>query len=201
MKTNEEVFPWIQGELDAAAACFETMRTSAEILGQLHAICAAARKCLQQGGCLYTFGNGGSAADALHLAEELVGRYRSDRNPLRAQCFNADVTALTCIANDYGLDQVFARPVEAFCGPKDMVVGFSTSGNSENVNKGLQKAREKGACVAAMLGGDGGAALPLCDHAFVAPAKSSDRIQECHGLALHMICLGLEDVVPSPQGL
>src|SRR5689334_9137654 len=88
---------------------------------------------LRRGGKLLTCGNGGSAADALHLAEELVGRYNAERRGLPAVCLNADVTALTCIGNDYGYDRVFSRQVEALGRPEDVLVGFSTSGNSPNV--------------------------------------------------------------------
>src|ERR1035437_6487562 len=89
--------------------------------------------CLQRGGKAFSCGNGGSAADALHFAQELVGRYKANRRALPAICLNSDVTALTCIGNDYGYDQVFSRQLSAFARPGDVLVGFSTSGNSPNV--------------------------------------------------------------------
>lgn len=122
---------------------------------------------LARGGTLYTAGNGGSAAEALHLAEELVGRYRSNRPPLRAVALVADPTALTCIANDFGFDEVFARPCEAFLGPNDILVLFTTSGRSQNLVKAAQVGRRKGSLVIGLLGGDGGATLPQCDEAIL----------------------------------
>lgn len=165
---------------------------------------------LLAGGTLYTAGNGGSAAEALHLAEELVGRYRSNRPPLRAVALTADPTALTCIANDFGFDEVFARPCEAFLTPRDVLVLFSTSGRSGNLVKAASVGRRKGALVIGLLGGSGGATLPQCDEAIVvgggsASASSpetattesatpldSGAIQEAHQVILHAICERLE---------
>ncbi len=166
---------------------------------------------LARGGTLYTAGNGGSAAEALHLAEELVGRYRSNRPPLRAVALVADPTALTCIANDFGFDEVFARPCEAFLGPNDILVLFTTSGRSPNLVKAALVGRRKGSLVIGLLGGDGGATLPQCDEAIlvsgpltasaegsregpaaVIPAFDSAAIQEAHQVILHAICERLE---------
>ncbi|PDV99624.1 D-sedoheptulose-7-phosphate isomerase [Candidatus Viridilinea mediisalina] len=150
---------------------------------------------LLAGHTLFTCGNGGSAADAMHLAEELVGRYRSNRRPLAAYCLNADGGALTCIANDFGYDQVFARPLTALGRPGDLLVVFSTSGNSPNIIEALRVARSRGMLSLALLGNDGGQALPLADHALVVPSAASARIQEVHGLILHAICEELEERV------
>lgn len=145
-------------------------------------------------GCtLFTCGNGGSAADAMHLAEELVGRYRSNRRPLAAICLNADVGALTCIANDFGYDEVFARQLAALGRPGDLLVAFSTSGGSPNIQRALATARARGVIAVALLGKGGGAALPLADHALVVPSANSARIQEVHGLLLHAICEEVEE--------
>src|SRR5207245_1790902 len=104
---------------------------------------------------LYTMGNGGSAADALHFAEELLGRFRRDRRPLPAQSFVADPTGLTCITNDYGWEQVFARQVQGLVHRGDVVVGISTSGNSENILRAIAKAKEQGAITIALTGNTG----------------------------------------------
>ncbi len=141
---------------------------------------------------LLTCGNGGSAADAMHLAEELIGRYRNDRRPLAACCLNTDGGALTCIANDYGYEQIFARQIQALGRPGDVLVVFSTSGRSPNILAALRAARTNGVISVALLGHAGGPALALADHALVVPGDSSARIQEIHGLVLHAFCEEIE---------
>jgi D-sedoheptulose 7-phosphate isomerase len=136
---------------------------------------------------LYTFGNGGSSADAAHFAEELVGRFKRERRPLPAQSLSVDASALTCIANDYAYDEVFERQVRAFARPGDVVIGFSTSGRSPNVVRGLAAAREAGAKTVLFGGGDGGPAAAQADHALVVPSASTARVQEMHVLLLHLL--------------
>jgi len=144
------------------------------------------------GGTIYTAGNGGSSAQSLHLAEELIGRYRSDRGPIRAVCLNADPSALTCIANDFGFEEVFARQARALVTSHDALVVFSTSGNSANIVRALKVAREKNSLTVGLLGNDGGTCAALCDHAIIVPAKDSAHIQDAHQTLLHMICERLE---------
>jgi D-sedoheptulose 7-phosphate isomerase len=143
------------------------------------------------GGRLYTFGNGGSAADAQHLAAELIGRYRRDRRALPAVALSVDPSVVSCIANDYGWDDVFSRQVEALAAPGDMVIGFTTTGGSANVVRGLAAARARGATTVLFGGGDGGAAREHADIALVVPSSTTARIQEMHLLLLHL----LSDVV------
>lgn len=140
---------------------------------------------LKNGGKLLTCGNGGSAADALHLAEELVGRYHLPRRSLPAICVNADVTALTCIANDYGYEQVYARQIAALGKAGDVLVGFTTSGNSPNVIAAFQQARALGLVTVLLSGKDGGKAKGLCHHELIVPSHTTARIQEVHTLILH----------------
>lgn len=147
---------------------------------------------LQRGGLVATCGNGGSAAEALHLAEELVGRYRASRAPRRAICLVADPTALTCIANDFGFEQIFSRQVEALLRPEDALLVFSTSGRSPNIVAALRAARARGATTLGLLGGDGGACAALCDESIVVPLTDSAFVQEAHQVVMHLLCERLE---------
>jgi D-sedoheptulose 7-phosphate isomerase len=143
--------------------------------------------CYERGGRVYTLGNGGSAADSLHFAEELVARFKRERRPLPAQSLAADPTVLTCIGNDYDFDDLFSRQVRAFARAGDVVIGFTTSGRSPNVVHALAVARELGA-VTVLFGG--GAGMPAADHAvhaLVVPSESTARVQELHVLLLHVI--------------
>ena len=139
------------------------------------------------GGRLFSFGNGGSACDAQHLAEELVARYRRERRPLPATALSADSSVLTCIGNDFGFEEVFARQVHGHARPGDMVVGFTTSGRSENVVRGLAAARKAGATTVLFAGGDGAPAIEHADHALVVPSQSTARVQEMHVLLIHLL--------------
>lgn len=137
-------------------------------------------------GCkILTAGNGGSAADALHLAEELVGRFEKNRSSLPAVCISSDPTIITCIANDYGYDSIFSRQIEGLGTKGDLLVVFSTSGNSENIIRGLQSAKAKGVFSIALLGRDGGRAKSVSDMSIIVPSQSTARIQEVHTFILH----------------
>jgi D-sedoheptulose 7-phosphate isomerase len=138
-------------------------------------------------GRLFSFGNGGSSCDAQHLAEELIARYRRERRPLAATSLSADASVVTCIANDYSFDEVFERQVRGLARAGDMVVGFTTSGRSANVVRGLAAARELGATTVLFGGGDGRPALDHADHALVVPSTSTARVQEMHVLLLHVL--------------
>ena len=130
-------------------------------------------------------GNGGSASDALHLAEEFVGRYRGERPSLPAIALCADVTALTCIGNDYGYDEVFSRQLEGLGSPGDVLVAFTTSGNSPNIIKTLEVAKQRGVTAILLAGKDGGRAKGLADYEIIVPNNDSARIQELHTFILH----------------
>lgn len=147
--------------------------------------------CFKSGGKLITAGNGGSMADAMHVAEEFTGRFRADRAPLPAIAIS-DPTHLTCVANDYGFEHVFSRPIEALAKPGDVVMLLSTSGNSQNLVLAAQAARQKKATVVGFLGKGGGLLAALCDVAVIAPGETSDRIQELHMMALHAIIQAVE---------
>jgi D-sedoheptulose 7-phosphate isomerase len=148
----------------------------------------------QAGGRLYTFGNGGSAADAQHLAAELIGRYKRERRPLPAMALSVDPSVVTCIANDYAYEDVFARQVEALARPGDVVAGFTTSGRSENVVRGLATARRAGATTVLFGGGTagGGPAAAHADFALIVPSATTARVQEMHLLLLHTLSEGVD---------
>jgi D-sedoheptulose 7-phosphate isomerase len=176
-------------QLDELAAVLAAFAPQAP---EVDAVAGLIADALLAGRTLFTCGNGGSAADAMHLSEELIGRYRSNRRPLASVCLNADVGALTCIANDFGYELVFARQLEGLAQPGDVLVAFSTSGGSPSILKALQAARERGVAAVALLGKGGGAARDLAEHAIVVPSANSARIQEIHGLILHAICEEVE---------
>ncbi|MDX2147420.1 MAG: SIS domain-containing protein [Planctomycetota bacterium] len=159
-----------------------------QTINSLISACAAA---LGAGHKLMICGNGGSACDAAHFAEELTGRFRFDRRPLAAIACT-DVGHITCTANDYGFEHVFARWVEALARPGDVVILLSTSGASPNILKAAEAARAAGAVTIAMLGKGGGALRGVCALELIVPGHSSDRIQELHMLVLHIMVEGIE---------
>lgn len=142
----------------------------------------------KRGGKLMVMGNGGSAADSQHFAAEIVSRFRMERPGLPAIALSTDTSILTAIGNDYGFDVIFRRQVEALALAGDIVVGISTSGNSENVKKALELAREKGCRTIALLGKDGGSIKGVCDLALVVPSEDTPRIQEGHIAIIHIVC-------------
>jgi len=161
----------IHGRLDGSLAAIGTLRAE---IDRIDEIGRALIDRLAKGGTLFTAGNGGSAAQALHLAEEFIGRYRGRRRALRAVCLNADPTAMSCIANDFGYDHVFARQCEALLGPTDALLVLSTSGNG-------------------LLGAGGGRCSSLCDHSVILQETDSAFVQDAHQVVLHLICEMMEE--------
>ena len=147
-----------------------------------------AAQTLQTGGKILFCGNGGSASDSQHLAAELTGRFIKDRKPLGAIALTTDTSALTSIANDYAFEEVFARQVMALGRFGDLLVGISTSGNSQNIIRAVEEARVIGISTVGLLGRDGGQLRALCDHAIVVPSDVTARIQEAHILIGHTFC-------------
>jgi D-sedoheptulose 7-phosphate isomerase len=141
----------------------------------------------EQGGRVISFGNGGSAADAQHITGELVGRFKRERRPLAAIALSVDPSVVTCIANDYSFDDLFARQVEAHARAGDVAIGYTTSGRSENVVRALRAARDAGARTVLFAGGDGLPAVEHADVALVVPSESTARVQEMHLLLMHVI--------------
>jgi D-sedoheptulose 7-phosphate isomerase len=141
---------------------------------------------------LILFGNGGSAADAQHIAAELVNKLKLERSALAALAFTTDTSILTSVANDYDYSRVFARQVEALANEGDVVIGISTSGNSLNVLKGIEAAKEKGARTIGFTGKDGGKLVQIADLTIEVPSSDTPRIQEAHITILHIICFLVE---------
>ncbi|MGJ8633754.1 MAG: D-sedoheptulose-7-phosphate isomerase [Luteolibacter sp.] len=171
----KETLSELRDVLDASASLAETVEETGQSI----------ISCLLSGGKILTCGNGGSAADAMHLSEELVGKYSKERRPLPAISLCTDPTALTCIGNDYGYEQIFSRPLEAFGKEGDVLVAFSTSGNSPNILTTLKVAKEAGVITILLTGKDGGVAKELADFALIVPSQNTARIQEVHTLILH----------------
>lgn len=144
--------------------------------------------CFKEDGKVLFCGNGGSAADAQHISAELSGRYKLDRKPLFAEALHVNTSYMTAVANDYSYDEVYSRMVEAAGRQGDVLVAISTSGNSSNVLKAVEKARSIGMKVVGMTGDNGGKMKGLCDHLLNAPSSNTPRIQECHILMGHIIC-------------
>lgn len=162
-----------------------------ENIASMASMAAALSACFAAGGKVLSCGNGGSACDALHFAEEFTGRFRKERKPLPVIPL-MEASHLTCVANDYGWDEVFARGVEAYGKPGDLLVVLSTSGNSPNVVKAVAKAKTLGLGVIALLGKTGGALKGKSDHEIIVSGANSDRIQEIHMLVLHILIEGVE---------
>jgi D-sedoheptulose 7-phosphate isomerase len=152
-------------------------------------------KSLQAGGKVLFFGNGGSAADAQHLAAEFTGRYLKERRALPALALHGNSSAVTAIGNDYGFDLVFARQMEALGNAGDVAVGISTSGNSRNVLRALEAAKSKRLYTVALTGASGGKMKEVADCTICIPSEETPRIQECHILAGHIICEIVEEML------
>lgn len=177
------------------------MKPNSKIADHLRAVEAAAGKielfeqiakriidCFQAGGRLYLMGNGGSAADAQHIAAEFLGRFKKNRIPLPAIALTTDTSTLTALSNDFGFEHVFERQIDALVTSRDIVWALSVSGTSPNVVQGLRAARKKKATLIGFTGNAGNELDQLCDLCFRVDHASSDRVQEVHQLAYHLIC-------------
>lgn len=171
----------------------KVLTLTSKLAPQIDAVAQDLLKCFRNGGKLLTFGNGGSSCDAQNFANELVGRYRRNRPPLSALALTVNQGDLTAIANDFGFEEVFARPLRAHGRPGDVAVAISTSGNSKNVLKAIAAARELGITVVGLTGRSGGKMKALCDHCLCVPSDSTARIQEAHITLIQIWCGILED--------
>lgn len=181
---------FLRQELNEHKGVFDQMERAIET--SFPVVLQAFETTVRQGGKILVFGNGGSAADAQHIAAELVIRYKLNRQPIAAIALTTDTSALTACGNDLGFEEIFARQVEALVHRADAVMGISTSGTSPNVIAGLREAKRRGAYTIGLTGGDAGDLPKVCDAIILAPSRVTARIQEMHILVAHMLCKGLE---------
>ena len=168
----------------------ESIRDLAPDIEKVATICVA---CLKNNKKILIFGNGGSAADAQHFAAELTGRFKKERKGLAGIALTTDTSALTAIGNDYGYEVVFSRQVEALANEGDVLIGISTSGNSQNVILALEEGKKKGCQLLALTGKDGGLLNKSADINLVVKSTDTPRVQECHILIIHTLCQLIED--------
>ncbi len=181
--------------LDQIRASYEikqAIHSNVGLVNTLTKVCEVAIKIYRNGGKILLAGNGGSAADAQHIAAEFVGRFYKDRAPLPAMALTVNSSALTAISNDYGYGAVFSRQVEAFGQKGDIFIGISTSGSSQNVLEAIEAAHRQGLLTVGFTGRSGGKMLDLCDFCLRVPADETPRIQESHILFGHIICAAVE---------
>jgi D-sedoheptulose 7-phosphate isomerase len=181
--------------LDSIRASAEAIHSLADQAPLVRAICDVITAALLRGNKVLTAGHGGSAAEALHLSEELVGRFDADRRPLPAISLVADPTLMTCIANDFGFAQVFPRQVEALGQAGDVLVIFSTSGNGDGLRLAVEMAKRKGVVTVSILGKTGGTLATISDHALVVRSSVTARVQEAHTLVLHLMLEAVERAI------
>jgi len=179
---------FIQKKIQDSVALKSSLAENANILAAFEKLTTLAIHCYKNGGKVLWCGNGGSAADAQHLAAELSGRFYYDRPPLFSEALHVNTSYLTAVANDYSYDEIYSRLIMAMGNKGDVLIGLSTSGNSGNVVKALQAAKEKGMITAGFTGESGGKMKELCDILINIPSTDTPRIQECHMLLGHSFC-------------
>jgi D-sedoheptulose 7-phosphate isomerase len=178
----------LQSRITASVQLKQSLLTNETILQTVTRVAELAAEAYRNGNKVMWCGNGGSAADAQHLAAELSGRFYYDRAPLNSDALHVNTSYLTAVANDYSYDQVYSRLVHAMCRKGDILIGLSTSGNSGNVVKAFEKAREMGVITVGFTGETGGKMKPLSDYLINIPSTDTPRIQECHMLLGHTLC-------------
>jgi len=177
----------VRRSIQASVAVKQLLLENAEIIAAVAEVSTCLVSTFDKGHKVFLFGNGGSAADAQHIAAEFVGRFAFDRPALPALALSVNTSCVTAIGNDYGFDQVFSRQLEALARPGDFAIGISTSGTSPNVVHGLSTARKIGLSTAALTGCTGGKLKNTVDYCLCAPSNETPRIQECHLLIGHII--------------
>ena len=185
----------IIGEIQDSIEAKQKVLDNSEILKTLELMADQITETLKKGGKILLCGNGGSASDALHFAGEIVGRFQKERKAYNAIALNADVATMTAIANDYGYDQVFSRQVEGLMTDNDVLIGISTSGNSKNIIKAVEKAHEIGGKAYLFSGKDGGKLKDICDLCIIVPSDVTTHIQEVHECLYHILCGLIENAM------
>lgn len=185
MKEQIEI---VKRRIQESIACQVALLNSETVLEQIVLAAQSVTECIKAGGTLFTCGNGGSAADAIHIAGELVGRFQRERRAYSAISLNTDIAILTSISNDYGYEYVFSRQVEALMKQKDVLLGISTSGNSVNIIRAFEKSKIIGGVNVLLSGNDGGKLKNLADYSIIVSDQTTARIQECHICLYHVMC-------------
>jgi len=178
----------IQQRIEESIFVTKSLLIDDNIINTIVQLAIVLSKIISSGGRVFLCGNGGSASDALHISGELVGRFQEERSAWSAITLNSDVVAMTSIANDYGYENIFARQVEAHIRKDDLLIGFSTSGNSENICKAVEMAKKLNGSTAAFIGNKGGKLGKMVDFSIVVPSDITARIQESHILIGHILC-------------
>jgi D-sedoheptulose 7-phosphate isomerase len=182
------IHPDIIKSIEESIAVKQALLQDEHFQEKIEAVATIWTNTFRAGGKVLFCGNGGSAADAQHIAAELSGRFYADRPPLYAEALHVNTSYVTAVANDYGYDDVYARMVEAAGRPGDVLVAISTSGNSSNILKAIEKAKAQGMIVIGMTGATGGKMAGLCQILLNVPSKDTPRIQEAHILIGHILC-------------
>lgn len=183
---------WIESKINASLAVKQLLLKDEALLEAMANVINEAIRCFKNDGKILFCGNGGSAADAQHLAAEFIGRFYKDRRPLFAEALHVNTSCLTAVGNDYSFDEVFSRLVEAKGRKGDILIALSTSGNSKNVVRALQKAREIGMVTISMTGKTGGQMKEFSQYLLNVPSTDTPRIQESHILLGHIFCEAVE---------
>ncbi|PJI46691.1 MAG: phosphoheptose isomerase [Pseudomonas sp.] len=190
---------YVIDQIKEAQRVMGAMLENAALQAQLSAAATATIQCLKKGGKILLAGNGGSAADAQHIAGEFVSRFAFDRPGLPAVALTVDTSILTAIGNDYGYEKLFARQVQALGQKGDIFIGYSTSGKSPNILKAFEEARARGLVCIGLTGNRGGPMQELCDHLLEVPSSDTPKIQEGHLVLGHILCGLVEDAIFKAQ--
>jgi D-sedoheptulose 7-phosphate isomerase len=200
MRETDNFEQRVKRSIQASIAVKNLLLANAEVVSNIAQVSALLVDSIDKGNKVLLFGNGGSAADAQHIAAEFVGRFAFDRPALPALALSVNTSCVTAIGNDYGFDLVFSRQIEALARPGDLAFGISTSGNSSNVLHATSVARKMGLCVVALTGCTGGKLKNVVDYCICAPSNETPRIQECHILIGHIISELVEGTIFHEQG-
>ncbi len=192
--SRSQISRYLKQSYSDAAAAIQTVLEDPETVEKTAAVAEKIVNIFQNNGKVLICGNGGSACDAMHFAEEFTGRYRKNRKALPVISLT-DASHITCVGNDFGFDSIFSRGVEAYGQPHDMLIGLSTSGNSANIMKAVEVAKNQEMATVTLLGKDGGILKNKADIEWIVPASTSDRVQEVHMTILHIIIEGVERIL------